>query len=152
MNGEINGCPLGRPAEILLVEDNPGDVDLTREGFKEAKLLNNLSVVGDGVEAMQFLRREGPYSNAPHPDLILLDLNLPRKDGREVLADIKADAKLKRIPVVVMTTSRADEDVVRAYNLNVNCYVAKPVDLDEFVKVVQAVDYFWMSIVTLPPE
>jgi chemotaxis family two-component system response regulator Rcp1 len=143
--------PTGRPIEILLVEDNPGDVDLTREGLQDGKVHNNLSVVGDGEEAMAFLRREGKYANAPRPGLILLDLNLPRKDGREVLAEIKGDGRLRCIPVVILTTSKSEEDICRSYNLNANCYISKPVDLDQFIKVVQSIEDFWFTIVTLPP-
>jgi len=142
----------GRPIEILLVEDNPGDVRLTREALHDAKVHNNLSVVGDGVEALEFLHRRGQYADAARPDVILLDLNLPRKDGREVLAEIKSDERLRRIPVVVLTTSQAEEDILRAYDLSANCYVTKPVDLDQFIKVVQSIDTFWFSIVVLPPE
>ncbi|MCK9284696.1 MAG: response regulator [Rhodocyclaceae bacterium] len=142
----------GRPAEFLLVEDNPGDVRLTREALKECKLRNNLSVVTDGVEALAFLRREGGYADAPRPDVILLDLNLPRKGGREVLAEIKADPNLRRIPVVVITSSEAEQDVVESYDLHVNCYVNKPVDLDQFIKVVRSVGTFWLTIVKLPGE
>jgi len=142
----------GRPAEFLLVEDNPGDVRLTREALKECKLRNNLSVVGDGVEALAYLRREGKYAEATRPDVILLDLNLPRKGGREVLAEIKADPVLRRIPVVVITSSEAEQDVVASYDLHVNCYVNKPVDLDQFIKVVRSVGTFWLTIVKLPGE
>lgn len=142
----------GRPAEFLLVEDNPGDVRLTREALKECKLRNNLSVVGDGVEALAFLRREGQYAEAPRPDVILLDLNLPRKGGREVLAEIKADPVLRRIPVVVITSSEAEQDVLASYDLHVNCYVNKPVDLDQFIKVVRSIGTFWLTIVKLPGE
>lgn len=141
-----------RPAEFLLVEDNPGDVRLTREALRDSKLANNLSVVGDGVEAMAFLRREGKYANAPRPDLVLLDLNLPRKNGREVLAEIKSDPQLKRIPVVVITSSEAEQDIFATYNLHVNCYVTKPVDLDQFIKVVRSIETFWLTIVRLPGE
>jgi CheY-like chemotaxis protein len=141
-----------REIEILLVEDNPGDARLTTEALKEAKVRNKLSHLADGVEALAFLRRQGKYAAAHRPDLILLDLNLPRKDGREVLAEIKADDRLKRIPVVVLTTSQAEEDILRAYNLNANCYVAKPVDLDQFIKVVQTINDFWLTIVKLPAE
>jgi len=137
--------------EILLVEDNPGDVRLTREALKEAKVGNNLHVVEDGVAAMQFLRREGEYQDVPRPDLILLDLNLPKKDGREVLEEIKADNSLKLIPVVVLTTSHAEEDIVRSYNLHANCYVTKPVDLDQFMRIVKSIEDFWLTIVRLPP-
>jgi CheY-like chemotaxis protein len=142
----------GRPAEFLLVEDNPGDVRLTQEALKESKLRNNLSVVGDGVEAMAFLRQEGKYAGAPRPDLIFLDLNLPRKSGREVLAEIKADASLRRIPVVVITSSEAEQDILATYDLHVNCYVNKPVDLDQFIKVVRSVSTFWLTIVKLPSD
>jgi CheY-like chemotaxis protein len=136
--------------EILLVEDNPGDVRLTREAFKEGKLLNNLTVISDGVEALAYLRQQGEYTNATRPDLILLDLNLPRKDGREVLTEIKADQNLKTIPVVVLTTSSAQEDVTSAYSNHANCYITKPVDLDQFLKVVHSIENFWLSLVKLP--
>ena len=139
------------PIEILLVEDSPSDVDLTREALEDTKVHNNLSVVGDGVEALAFLRREGRYADAPYPDLILLDLNLPKKDGREVLAEIKSDPELRRIPVVVLTTSEAEQDIVESYNLYANCYVKKPVDLDAFIQVVRSIDNFWLAIVKLPP-
>ena len=140
------------PIEILLVEDNPGDVRLTREALKEGKVYSNLHTVKDGVEAMEFLRRQGRYSSVPRPDIILLDLNLPKKDGREVLHEIKADDALKRIPVVVLTTSKAEEDVLRTYNLHANCYVTKPVDLEKFMVVVKSIDVFWLTVVTLPPN
>ena len=140
------------PIEILLVEDNPGDVRLTKEALKEGKVYSNLHTVKDGVEAMEYLRREGKYSSVPRPDIILLDLNLPRKDGREVLEEIKSDEKLKRIPVVVLTTSKAEEDVLRTYNLHANCYVTKPVDLEKFMVVVKTIDVFWLTVVTLPPN
>ena len=138
--------------EILLVEDNPADVRLTREALKEAKVRNQLHVVGDGVAAMEFLKGEGEYTGAPRPDLILLDLNLPKKDGREVLEEIKADSSLKRIPVVVLTTSQAEEDIVKTYNLHANCYVTKPVDLDQFITIVRSIEDFWLTIVKLPNE
>lgn len=138
--------------EILLVEDNPGDVRLTQEVLKAGKLLTNLAVAKDGVEAMAILRRERPYENAARPDLILLDFNLPRKDGREVLAEIRADPNLRRIPVVVLTTSAAERDVLQAYDLHANCYVTKPVDLDQFVNIVQSIEDFWLTIVRLPPK
>lgn len=138
--------------EILLVEDNPGDVVLTREALREAKIHNRLSVATDGVEAMAFLRKEGQYREAPRPDLILLDLNMPRKNGIEVLREIKADAALKTIPVVILTTSGADQDVLKAYEFSANCYVTKPVDLYQFVKVVHTIDEFWLTIVKLPPH
>ena len=140
----------GRPVEILLVEDNPGDVRLTQEALKEAKVHNNLSVVGDGVEAMAFLRHEGSHGSAPRPDIILLDLNLPKKDGRQVLAEIKSDPDLRRIPVVILTTSKAEEDVLKTYNLHANCYITKPVDFEQFIKVVQSIEGFWLTIVQLP--
>jgi chemotaxis family two-component system response regulator Rcp1 len=139
-----------RSIEILLVEDNPGDARLTLEAMRDAKVSNRIHVVEDGVEAMEYLRRQGRYSEAPRPDLILLDLNLPKKDGREVLAEVKADPVLKRIPVVVLTTSRAEEDVLRAYDLHANCYVTKPVDLEQFMRIVSLIDEFWIKVVTLP--
>ena len=142
----------GRPIEILLVEDNPGDADLAREALENGKLANNLHVVDDGEKAMAFLRREGQYAAVPRPDLILLDLNLPKKDGREVLAEIKVDSGLKRIPVVILTTSKAEEDVLRSYNLHANCYVTKPIDLNQFLKVVKSIEDFWLTIVVLPPN
>lgn len=138
------------PVEILLVEDNPGDVRLTREALKEGKVHNNLYVTPDGVDALAFLRRELPYEDAVRPDVILLDLNLPRKNGREVLAEIKADPELKRIPVVILTTSQAEQDIVDTYNLHANCYITKPVDLEQFITVVRSVEEFWFSIVKLP--
>ncbi len=142
----------GQPIEMLLVEDSPADVDLTREALIDAKVRNNLSVVSDGVEALAFLRREGKHADAPHPDLILLDLNLPKKDGREVLADIKQDEELRRIPVVILTTSEAEQDIVRSYDLHANCYVTRPVDLDRFLTVVKSIEDFWLAIVKLPTE
>jgi chemotaxis family two-component system response regulator Rcp1 len=148
----MNGGAIGKPIEILLVEDNPGDVRLTMEAFKENKMRNSLHVVGDGVEALAFLGQEDKYADAPRPDLILLDLNLPKKDGREVLAEIKTDDDLKRIPVVVLTTSKAEEDIIRTYDLHVNCYITKPVELDQFIKVVQSIEEFWLTIVKLPAE
>ncbi len=140
----------GRPVEILLVEDNPGDIRLTREAFKEAKMRNNLHAVGDGVEAMEFLRREGEYASAPRPDLILLDLNLPRKDGREVLAEVKEDPELRRIPVVILTTSKAEEDIARTYDLHANCYITKPVGFEQFMDIVKHIEEFWLTVVKLP--
>ena len=140
----------GRPVEVLLVEDNAGDVRLTREALREGMVVNHLSVASDGEEAVAFLRREGRFAAAPRPDLILLDLNLPRKGGREVLADIKQDVSLRRIPVVVLTTSRAEEDVLRTYDLHANCYIVKPVDLDQFIQVVRSINHFWFSVVKLP--
>ena len=141
----------GRPIEILVVEDNPGDVRLTVEALKEGKVRNNLSVVADGVEALAFLRREGKYADAARPDLILLDLNLPKKDGREVLAEIKEDPNLRRIPVVVLTTSEEEKDILQAYDLRTNAYITKPVDLDQFLTVVRSIEDFWLTIVKLPP-
>ena len=148
----MSSRPYSRPVEILLVEDNPGDVRLTREALREGKVRNNLYVASDGVDALAFLRREGQYADAVRPDLILLDLNLPRKDGREVLQEIKADATLRYIPVVVLTSSQAEQDILRAYDLHANCYVTKPVDLDQFIHVVKSIEDFWFTIVKLPPE
>ena len=142
----------GHPIDILMVEDNPGDIRLTLEAFRENKMNNSLHVVKDGVQAMAFLRREGEYADAPRPDLILLDLNLPKKDGREVLAEIKADPSLMRIPVVILTTSQAEEDILKSYSLHANCFVTKPVDLDQFMKVVQSIEQFWITIVKLPMD
>ena len=141
-----------RAIEVLLVEDNPGDVRLTQEALKDGRVMVNLTVAADGVEAMEVLRRIAPSGPQPRPDLILLDLNLPKKSGREVLEEIKADDDLKRIPVIVMTTSKAEQDIHKAYNLNANCYVTKPVDLDEFLNVVRSIEDFWLTIVTLPRE
>ena len=138
--------------EVLLVEDDAGDVMMIREAFEENKLRNRLNVVSDGVEAMEFLRREGPYVDAPRPDLILLDLNLPRRDGREVLSDVKGDESLRSIPVVVLTTSSAEEDILRSYNLHANAFVTKPVDFDSFIEVVRQIDDFFVSVVKLPPH
>jgi CheY-like chemotaxis protein len=139
-----------RPIHILLDEDNPADVRLTQEALKEGKVQNTLSVVPDGVETLAFLRREGEHAEASRPDLLLLDLNMPRMDGREVLEEIKADPELRRMPVVVLTTSRSEEDILRAYDNYCNCYIQKPVDLDKFLEVVQAIEDFWLSIVKLP--
>jgi len=141
-----------KPVEILLVEDSPGDVRLTKEALKDSKVANNLTVAEDGVEAMALLRREGKYAESVRPDLILLDLNLPRKDGRQVLEELKADEALKSIPVIILTTSQADEDIIRTYNLHANCYITKPVDLDKFLEVVRTIEDFWLSIVKLPPR
>ena len=141
-----------RPIEILLVEDSPSDAEFTLEALKEAKMRNHLSLVEDGVQAMEFLRRQGKYAQAPRPDLIMLDLNLPRKDGREVLAELKADNNLQTIPVVVLTTSRAEQDVLRAYQLHANCYITKPVDFQQFLNVVRSIESFWLFVVTLPPR
>lgn len=140
-----------RPIDILLIEDNPGDVRLTIEALREAKVLNTLANVDDGVKAIAFLRRQGIYGDAKRPDLILLDLNLPRKDGREVLEEIKKDPALKRIPVVILTSSKAEEDILRSYNLHANCYVTKPVDLNRFLDVVKSIENFWLTVVRLPP-
>jgi two-component system, chemotaxis family, response regulator Rcp1 len=138
--------------DILLVEDNPGDIRLTREALRDSKIQNTLTVVEDGVEAMAYLRREGAYADAIRPDIILLDLNLPRMDGREVLREIKADDMLKRIPVVVLTTSESEDDILRSYDLHANCYIAKPVDFNRFITIVHTIENFWFSIVKLPPE
>jgi chemotaxis family two-component system response regulator Rcp1 len=140
-----------RPIEILLVEDSPTDALLTRSAFAEARLINTLHTVEDGVEAMKYLRKESPYTESPRPDLILLDLNLPRKDGREVLAEIKQDESLKVIPVVILTTSRAEEDVLKSYKLHANCYISKPIDFDSFTEAITALEKFWFAVVTLPP-
>jgi chemotaxis family two-component system response regulator Rcp1 len=140
------------PIDILLIEDNPGDVRLTVEALKEGKVHNRLSVCADGVEALAFLRREGQYADAPRPDVILLDLNLPKKDGREVLGEIKADERLRRIPVVVLTTSKAEQDILKSYSLHANCYITKPVDLEQFITVVRSIEDFWLTIVKLPSE
>ncbi|HEV3386366.1 MAG TPA: response regulator [Gemmata sp.] len=141
-----------QPVEILLVEDSPTDVLLAKEALEYSKIVNNLHSVPDGVEAMAFLRKEGKYRDTPRPGLILLDLNLPRKDGREVLAEIKNDEKLKRIPVVVLTTSKSEADVLKAYGLHANCYIVKPVDFEKFAEVVKNIENFWFSVVTLPGE
>jgi CheY-like chemotaxis protein len=141
-----------QPIEILLVEDNPADVRLTTEALKEEKIYNNLYVASDGVEAIAFLRREGKFVKAVRPDLILLDLNLPKKDGREVLEEIKNDDDLKTIPVVVLTVSKSEEDILKSYNLHANCYITKPVDLNQFMKVIRSVQEFWLTIVKLPPK
>ena len=146
----MGATPFGKPVEILLVEDNPGDADLAREGLEYSKIRNTLSVVGDGEEAMAFLRGTGKHAGAPRPDLILLDLNLPKKDGREVLAEIKADDNLKQIPVVILTSSQVEEDIVKSYNLHCNCYITKPIDLHQFIGVIRAIENFWLTIVKLP--
>lgn len=148
----MNSPLSSRPVEILLVEDNPGDVRLTKEALRESKVRNNLNIAADGVEALAFLRREGKHEAAVRPDLILLDLNLPRKDGREVLYEIKSDPDLRQIPVVVLTSSQAEQDILSAYGLHANCYVTKPVDFDQFIRVVQSIEDFWFTIVRLPPE
>jgi two-component system, chemotaxis family, response regulator Rcp1 len=141
-----------RPIEILMVEDNPGDVRLTVEALREGKVRNNFHTVADGVEAMAFLRQQGSYAEAPRPDLILLDLNLPKMNGREVLAEIKEDLELRRIPVVILTVSKAEQDILKSYNLHANCYITKPVDLDQFLTVVKSIEDFWLTIVMLPPR
>lgn len=143
---------LANPIEILLVEDNPGDVDLTREALERGKIKNLLHVAVNGEEAMAFLRHKGKHAHAPRPDLVLLDLNLPRMDGREVLNQIKSDEDLKRIPVVVLTSSKAEEDILKVYNLHANCYITKPIDLLQFLKVVHVIEDFWFTIVKLPPK
>jgi len=148
----MKGKIIGKPIEILLVEDNPGDVRLTKEALKESKIINNLHVVMDGEEAMKYLLKQGEYKENPKPDIILLDLNLPKKNGREVLAEIKEKKELRYIPVVILTSSEADEDIVKTYELHANCYITKPVDLDQFSKVVKAIGDFWFSIVKLPNE
>ena len=141
-----------RAIDILMVEDDPGDVRLTREALKGSKVLHSLNVVEDGVAALDYLRKVAPYQDAVRPDIVLLDLNLPRKDGREVLSAMKQDAALRTIPVVILTTSQAEEDVLRAYNLNANCYVTKPVDFDQFMRIVRTIEDFWLNVVTLPPK
>ncbi len=146
MDGEQNM----RAFDILLVEDNPGDIRLTQEALKDNRLVNHLSVVKDGEEAMAFLRQEGKYVDAPRPELILLDLNLPKKDGREVLEEIKHDPSLRRIPVVVLTTSCAEVDILKAYDLNGNCYITKPLDWEQFIRVVKSIEEFWLTLVKLP--
>ena len=143
-------APANTVCEVLLVEDNPADARLTREALREGTMLNNLHHVKDGVEALQFLRREGAYENAPTPDVVILDLNMPRKNGRQVLAEMKADAQLRLIPVVVLTTSEAETDIRQSYELNANCYIAKPVDLDKFINIVRTIEAFWLAIVKLP--
>jgi chemotaxis family two-component system response regulator Rcp1 len=148
----LNARSASRPVEVLLVEDNPGDVRLTQEAFKDGRMLVNLNVASDGAEALEYLYRKGKFTNAERPDLILLDLNLPKKNGREVLTEIKADPDLRRVPVIVMTTSKAEQDIYKAYNLNANCYISKPVELDEFLNVVRSIEDFWLTIVTLPKD
>ncbi len=141
-----------RPVEILLVEDSPSDADLTFEALSEAKGSNRLTVVEDGVQALEFLRRRNEFADAHRPDLILLDLNLPRRDGREVLEELKSDAALRSIPVVVLTTSKAEQDVSRAYELQANCYITKPVEFSKFLEIVRSIEHFWLQVVTLPPD
>lgn len=149
MNGKKQ---FGQPIEILLVEDNAGDARLAQEALKDSKILNNVSVAEDGVEAMAFLRQQGAYATSPRPDLVLLDLNLPKKDGREVLAEIKSDDRLKRIPVVILTTSKAEEDIIKSYDLHANCYISKPIDLEQFMRVVKSIEDFWLTVVRLPTQ
>jgi len=148
----MNNEEISKNIEILLVEDNPADIRLAQEAFKDAKVHNILHTVGDGVEAMAFLRREGKYADASRPDLILLDLNLPKKDGREVLAEIKTDEHLKLIPVVILTVSKDEEDILKTYNLHANCYITKPIDFEQFMKVIKTIEEFWLTIVKLPPK
>jgi len=143
---------MGRPIEILLVEDNEGDARLAKEALSDAKVANNLAWVKDGVEALAYLRGKGEFKGTVRPDVILLDLNLPKKDGREVLAEVKQDPDLRRIPVVILTVSEAQEDIVKTYDLHANCYIRKPIDLDQFIKVVRAIESFWLTIVKLPPN
>ena len=148
----MNTENLGKPIDILLVEDNPGDARLALESLKESKIRNTIHWVQDGLEAMKFMHRQGSYENAPRADLILLDLNMPKMDGREVLAEIKSDDDLKRIPVVIFTISKAEEDILKAYDLHTNCYITKPLDLNRFLKVIQSIEDFWFSIVKLPSK
>ncbi|MBN1424066.1 response regulator [Candidatus Fermentibacteria bacterium] len=150
-SGSKNEPALGRPIEILLVDDNPGDVRLAIEALKEGKVRNHLHVTYDGVEAMEFLRRTGKYAASPRPDIVLLDLNMPKKDGREVLKEIKSDEDLRRIPVVILTISKGEEDILATYNHHANCYITKPIQMDEFLKVMRSIENFWLTIVTLPP-
>ena len=148
----MNDRMIGKPIEVLLVEDNPGDVRLTQEAFKEGRVQNQLNVVGDGEEALLYLRQEGEYADALRPDLILLDLNMPKKDGRQVLQEIKEDDDLKRIPVVILTTSDADEDIIKTYTDGASCYITKPIGLEQFSQVVQAIETFWFTVVKFPPR
>jgi chemotaxis family two-component system response regulator Rcp1 len=148
----MNNEEISKNIEILLVEDNPADIRLAQEAFKDAKVHNILYTVGDGVEAMAFLRQQGKYADVGRPDLILLDLNLPKKDGREVLAEIKTDEHLKLIPVVILTVSKDEEDILKTYNLHANCYITKPIDFEQFMKVVKSIEEFWLTIVKLPPK
>ncbi len=150
----MTGIPRGscRPIEILLVEDNPGDVRLTKEALKEGKVMNVLNIVENGEEALAYLRRQGAYAQTTRPDLILLDLNLPRKSGQEVLEEIKEDPDLRRIPVVILTVSEAEQDIIKSYNLHANCYITKPVNLEQFMEVIKNIEDFWLTVVMLPPR
>jgi CheY-like chemotaxis protein len=148
----MDTVPNGKVIEILLVEDNPGDARLTQEAFRDSKVANNLHVVSDGALAMEFLRRQGPYAKAPRPDIVLLDLNLPKMDGRQVLAAMKSDPALKSIPTVVLTTSEAEQDIAQSYQLHANCYLTKPVDLEKFLKIIRCIEDFWLSFVKLPSK
>jgi len=148
----MNSSRGGRPIQILMVEDNPDDIELTVEALKDARVANHLTVVQDGEEALSYLRCRGKYPQAVRPDLILLDLNMPRKNGRDVLRDIKNDPKLKRIPVVILTTSQAEDDILHTYDLHANCYITKPVDFNQFLKVVRSIEDFWLTVVKLPPR
>ena len=148
----LNDIYNAKPIEILMVEDNPGDIRLTKEALKEGKIINNLHIARDGVEAMEFLYKEGKYKNAIRPDLVLLDLNLPGKSGHEVLAEIKNNPDLKRIPVIILSISKLEEDILKSYNNYANCYIIKPVDFNQFVEVVKSIENFWISIVKLPPD
>ena len=148
----MSSADAARPIQILMVEDSLDDIDITMEALKDAKVSNNLEAVRDGVQAMAYLRRQGDFHDASRPDVILLDLNLPRKDGRQVLEEIKSDPDLQKIPVVVLTTSEADEDILRAYELHANCYITKPVDMEQFIKVVRTIEDFWFTVVRLPPQ
>ncbi|MFQ5901141.1 MAG: response regulator [Thermodesulfobacteriota bacterium] len=147
-----SGNLVGNPIEILLIEDNPADIRLTQEAFKDGKIQNNMTVAADGVEALAILHQEGKYADTPRPDIILLDLNLPKKDGLEVLKEIKTDEDLRPIPVVVLTTSKSEEDILKSYNLNANCYITKPVQLEDFLDVARSIEEFWLTIVKLPPR
>ncbi|MBY9010171.1 MAG: response regulator [Candidatus Lokiarchaeota archaeon] len=147
----MNGSNKFKAVEILLIEDNPGDVRLTIEALKESKIINNLHVVDDGIEAMSYLKKERIYKDMPRHDLIILDLNMPKKDGREVLGELKSDDWLKQIPIIILTTSEAEEDIIKSYELHANCYITKPVNMEQFIKVVKSVGDFWFSIVMLPP-
>lgn len=148
----MSSADAARPIQILMVEDSLDDIDITMEALKDAKVSNDLAAVRDGVQAMAYLRRQGDFQDASRPDVILLDLNLPRKDGRQVLEEIKSDPDLQKIPVVVLTTSEADEDILRAYELHANCYITKPVDMKQFIKVVRTIEDFWFTVVRLPPQ